>query len=215
MKHYSSPREKKVLILGLVALLSLPDAQLPPEVRAGMPQVTSAVLRLLLALKQQQDEHARRGGSDDESGNESGACAIQGRRGTMDGACRWRAVAAAAAQGRARLLGARLLVHCPAAHTLTARPLLSLSADLEDDSEGSQGLSDDEDEVDEAIQRCVGGQRAAADGQADAMLWRDGGEVGEALQPLRDLPDHAPRSPPRHTRLQAAAAPGSQAVGRC
>lgn len=73
MKHYTSPREKKVLILGLVALLSLPDAQLPPEVRAGMPQVTSAVLRLLLALKQQQDEHARRGSSDDESGNESGA----------------------------------------------------------------------------------------------------------------------------------------------
>lgn len=39
MKHYSSPREKKVLILGLVALLSLPDAQLPPEIRPGMPQV--------------------------------------------------------------------------------------------------------------------------------------------------------------------------------
>lgn len=39
MKHYSSPREKKVLILGLVALLSLPEAQLPPEIRPGMPQV--------------------------------------------------------------------------------------------------------------------------------------------------------------------------------
>lgn len=39
MKHYSSPREKKVLILGLVALLALPDSQLPAEVKPGMPQV--------------------------------------------------------------------------------------------------------------------------------------------------------------------------------
>lgn len=42
MKHYSSPREKKVLALGLVALLGLPDAALPPEVRPGMPQVRGA-----------------------------------------------------------------------------------------------------------------------------------------------------------------------------
>ena len=45
MKHYSSPREKKVLILGLVALLSLPDAQLPPEIRPGMPQVGASAHR--------------------------------------------------------------------------------------------------------------------------------------------------------------------------
>ncbi len=45
MKHYSSPREKKVLILGLVALLSLPEAQLPPEVRPGMPQVGAQGLK--------------------------------------------------------------------------------------------------------------------------------------------------------------------------
>lgn len=40
MKHYTSPREKKVLILGLVAMLAVPEAQLPPEVRPGMPQVS-------------------------------------------------------------------------------------------------------------------------------------------------------------------------------
>lgn len=78
MKHYSSPREKKVLILGLVALLALPDAALPAEVRAGMPQVTAATLRLLIALKQQQEEHRHHGGGGDSedgggSGNESGA----------------------------------------------------------------------------------------------------------------------------------------------
>jgi len=39
MKHYTSPREKKVLILGLVSLIALPDAQLPAEVKPGMPQV--------------------------------------------------------------------------------------------------------------------------------------------------------------------------------
>ncbi|PSC72993.1 importin beta-like SAD2 [Micractinium conductrix] len=72
MKHYSSPREKKVLVLGLTALLALPDAALPAEVKPGMPQVTSAILRLLLALKQQQEEHRAHGDSDsDESGNES------------------------------------------------------------------------------------------------------------------------------------------------
>jgi len=36
--------------------------------------VTSAILRLLLALKQQQEEHKAHG-SEDGSGNESGACA--------------------------------------------------------------------------------------------------------------------------------------------
>ncbi|KAL4855989.1 Importin beta-like SAD2 [Chlorella vulgaris] len=73
MKHYSSPREKKVLVLGLVSLLSLPDSQLPQEVKPGMPLVTSAVLRLLLALKQQQEEHAAGSGGSSEagSGNES------------------------------------------------------------------------------------------------------------------------------------------------
>lgn len=70
MKHYTSPREKKVVTLGLISLIALPDAQLPPEVKPGMPQVTSAILRLLLALKQQQEEHKRRG-SEAGSGNES------------------------------------------------------------------------------------------------------------------------------------------------
>lgn len=71
MRHYTAPREKKVLILGLVALMGLPDAQLPAEVKPGMPQVTSAVLRLLLALKQQQEEHKGQGSSEGNSGNES------------------------------------------------------------------------------------------------------------------------------------------------
>lgn len=46
------------------------------------PQVTSAVLRLLLALKQQQEEHRAHGGSDGEggSGNESGERAPGGQR---------------------------------------------------------------------------------------------------------------------------------------
>jgi hypothetical protein len=45
MKHYSSPREKKVLILGLTALLSLPDAQVPAEIKPGMPQVRVGLAR--------------------------------------------------------------------------------------------------------------------------------------------------------------------------
>jgi hypothetical protein len=45
MKHYSSPREKKVLVLGLVSLLSLPDSQLPQEVKPGMPLVRAFVWR--------------------------------------------------------------------------------------------------------------------------------------------------------------------------
>ena len=45
MKHYSSPREKKVLILGLTAMLSLPDAQVPAEIKPGMPQVRVGLAR--------------------------------------------------------------------------------------------------------------------------------------------------------------------------
>jgi hypothetical protein len=44
MKHYSSPREKKVLVLGLVSLLALPEAQVPAAVQAGLPQVRKKAL---------------------------------------------------------------------------------------------------------------------------------------------------------------------------
>eukprot|EP00887_Chlorella_sp_A99_P003658 scaffold7.g3658.t1 len=81
MRHYVSPREKKVAVLGLVSLLSLAEAQLPPEVAAGMPQVVAAALRLLLALKRQQEEaeaaraesgsEASSGDGGGDSGNES------------------------------------------------------------------------------------------------------------------------------------------------
>ena len=43
MKHFSQPQDKKLAVLGLVALLALPDAALPPEIKPGMPQVRAAI----------------------------------------------------------------------------------------------------------------------------------------------------------------------------
>ena len=43
MKHFSQPQDKKLAVLGLVALLALPEASVPPEVQPGMPQVCGRV----------------------------------------------------------------------------------------------------------------------------------------------------------------------------
>lgn len=89
MKHFIGVREKKVVALGLTAVLGVPPAQLPTGVAETTGQVAAAVVALLLALKTQQDVAASRvdgasdagssddglgrlaGGSGDESDDES------------------------------------------------------------------------------------------------------------------------------------------------
>lgn len=55
-------------ILGLTSILGVADAQLPPEVAAGLPQLLAGLLRLLVDLKTQQEsaEKARLGEDEDE-----------------------------------------------------------------------------------------------------------------------------------------------------
>ncbi len=57
-RHFKRMHDKKVNALALAAVVGAPDAGLPAEVAAGLPQLMAGLLRLLVALKQQQ---ARRG----------------------------------------------------------------------------------------------------------------------------------------------------------
>ncbi|KAF8071226.1 SAD2 [Scenedesmus sp. PABB004] len=57
--HFKAQQDKKVTILGLLALMgNTPDAALPPEVAGGLPQLLSGLVRLLLDLKAQQEAAA-------------------------------------------------------------------------------------------------------------------------------------------------------------
>jgi hypothetical protein len=58
MKHFSGKREKKVIILGLTAVLGIPSQQLPQGIGETLGQVTAAIVQLLIALKQQEDNKA-------------------------------------------------------------------------------------------------------------------------------------------------------------
>uniref|UniRef100_A0A383WBL3 Importin N-terminal domain-containing protein n=1 Tax=Tetradesmus obliquus TaxID=3088 RepID=A0A383WBL3_TETOB len=57
--HFKPQQAKKVMVLGLLALLgNAPDAALPAELAAGLPQLLSGLVRLLMDLKVQQDKAA-------------------------------------------------------------------------------------------------------------------------------------------------------------
>ncbi len=62
----------QVVVLGLNALLAAPDAMLPPEIQAGLPQVLAGIVSLLLALRQQQEEAAEAARLEEEEGEEDG-----------------------------------------------------------------------------------------------------------------------------------------------
>lgn len=67
-KHFKRVQDKKVCVLGLVSLLCLPDASLPPEVLQGLPKVLTGTLTLLSDLKVQLAdlEKARSSGEEDD-----------------------------------------------------------------------------------------------------------------------------------------------------
>ncbi|GAX74708.1 hypothetical protein CEUSTIGMA_g2156.t1 [Chlamydomonas eustigma] len=71
-KHFKLMHDKKVCVLGLVAILTSPDEALPAEVRAGMSQLMAGVMKLLVALKTQQEEVAKLAeeGEEDEEEDE-------------------------------------------------------------------------------------------------------------------------------------------------
>ena len=55
-KHHRREHDKKVCILGLVALIQTPAQSLPAEVAAGMGQICAAVVSLLVDLREQEKE---------------------------------------------------------------------------------------------------------------------------------------------------------------
>eukprot|EP00879_Flechtneria_rotunda_P022091 GHRR01023309.1.p1 GENE.GHRR01023309.1~~GHRR01023309.1.p1 ORF type:complete len:1020 (+),score=395.54 GHRR01023309.1:417-3476(+) len=68
--HFKSQQDKKVTILGLLALLVVADASLPAEVATGLPQLLAGLIRLLLDLKSQQDAAAEAAEDDEEEPEE-------------------------------------------------------------------------------------------------------------------------------------------------
>lgn len=64
--HFKGQQDKKVVVLGLLALLGLPDAALPAEIVAGLPQLLSGLVRLLVDLKAQQEAAAQAAAEEEE-----------------------------------------------------------------------------------------------------------------------------------------------------
>ena len=64
--HFRRMYDKKVCVLGLISILMVPDEALSPELRAGLPQVLSGVIRLLTLLHQQEEETAKMQAEEDE-----------------------------------------------------------------------------------------------------------------------------------------------------
>lgn len=75
--HFKGQQDKKVVVLGLLALLGMPDAALPAEIAAGLPQLLSGLIRLLMDLKTQQENAAAAAEDDEEDEPEEVRYAIQ------------------------------------------------------------------------------------------------------------------------------------------
>ncbi|KAK9818968.1 hypothetical protein WJX74_009075 [Apatococcus lobatus] len=69
-RHFRRMYDKKVNVLGLSAVMGLPDAVLPPEVQAGLPQLMAGALTLLVRLRDQ-EKAFEEDASTDEAGNEA------------------------------------------------------------------------------------------------------------------------------------------------
>jgi hypothetical protein len=69
--HFKPQQAKKVMILGLLALVgNAPNAVLPAEIAAGLPQLLSGLVRLLMDLKAQQDRAAEAEDEEEEPDEE-------------------------------------------------------------------------------------------------------------------------------------------------
>ena len=67
-KHHRREHDKKVCVLGLVALLQTPAGSMPPDVQAGLGQITSVLVSLLADLKVQIAERKEMEANDDGRG---------------------------------------------------------------------------------------------------------------------------------------------------
>ena len=71
-KHFKREQDKKLCVLGLTSLVSLPPGSAPPEVESSHGVLLSTALQLLSELKQQRDARIKADaeGGDDEEGDE-------------------------------------------------------------------------------------------------------------------------------------------------
>lgn len=53
-QHFRQMYDKKVNLLGLMALLTLPQEATPPQLEPAWPQLMAGTMRLLTTLKEQQ-----------------------------------------------------------------------------------------------------------------------------------------------------------------
>ncbi|KFM27576.1 Importin-7, partial [Auxenochlorella protothecoides] len=86
MAAFPSRRDKKLLALGLTAVLSTPEADTPPEIASAVGQLAAAVVRLLLAVKRQEEEAAGGGGAREREGEDAGAARASGDEADSEGA---------------------------------------------------------------------------------------------------------------------------------
>ena len=56
-QHFRHMYDKKVNLLGLISLFSLPQASTPPQLNTACPQLMAGTMRLLITLKEQQVCH--------------------------------------------------------------------------------------------------------------------------------------------------------------
>ncbi len=135
---YRVLRRLQVCALALVALLTCPDDSLPPEVRAGLPQVLAGTLRLLVALKEQQVQAGGAGWGLAVVWGESGGWEWDGQRRV------WRAGADALAHActRSRAPGP----HSPRAAALQDEAAAAAEEDEDDEDEDADDAWDADDE---------------------------------------------------------------------
>lgn len=71
-KHFRRIHDRKVSVMGLLALLQLPDEALPAEIRMGLPQLMSGILRLLGFMKDSyEQEELEQSDDEDDAASEN------------------------------------------------------------------------------------------------------------------------------------------------
>jgi hypothetical protein len=71
-QHFRTLAQKRAVALGLVSLLAVPDAALPAEIAAGLPQVLTGILRVLADFKEEEAARAKDLEEDDDDYEEGG-----------------------------------------------------------------------------------------------------------------------------------------------
>ncbi|KAK9824621.1 hypothetical protein WJX72_011782 [[Myrmecia] bisecta] len=83
-RHFRRLYDMKVNLLGLAAIMAVPDEALPKELAGGLSQLMAGTIKLLLALKEQQEQEERDGSSGSEDGSDQAFEGVSGDDGELD-----------------------------------------------------------------------------------------------------------------------------------